>query len=81
MAQNTISVYRNVCRSLYENAKLLFSFLMCVKILQSDGVIDEAPWRFFLTGGAGLLPADAPPNPSDGWLSARAWEELLRLSW
>ena len=81
MAQNTISVYRNVCRSLYENAKLLFSFLMCVKILQSDGVIDEAPWRFFLTGGAGLLPADAPPNPSDGWLSARAWEELQRLSW
>eukprot|EP00964_Phaeocystis_antarctica_P076980 scaffold47683_cov66-Phaeocystis_antarctica.AAC.1 len=81
MEQNTISCYRNVCRSLYENAKLLFSFLMCVKILQSNGSLDEAPWRFFLTGGAGLLPEDAPANPSDGWLSTRAWEELQRLAW
>eukprot|EP00965_Chrysotila_dentata_P128206 4238357-Pleurochrysis_carterae.AAC.2 len=34
-AQNTLSVYRNVCRSLYEKDKLLFSFLMCAKIMQA----------------------------------------------
>ena len=42
MAQNTISVYRNVCRSLYEKDKLLFSFVMCTNIMRGDGKL--AAW-------------------------------------
>ena len=41
MAQNTLTVYRNVCRSLYEKDKLLFSLLMCVKIRMGDGEMEE----------------------------------------
>jgi len=88
IAQNTISVYRNVCRSLYEKDKLLFSFVMCTNIMRGDDKLDAGQFGFFLTGGAGMLPDNAPKNPtadgstSDGapWLAQARWDELLRLS-
>jgi len=36
----TFSLYSNVCRSLFEKHKLLFSFLVCVRILMNDNKID-----------------------------------------
>ena len=37
MGLNSRSVYRNVCRSLYEKDKLLFSFLMATSIMRGAG--------------------------------------------
>ena len=36
----TFSLYSNVCRSLFEKHKLLFSFLVCVRILMNDNKIN-----------------------------------------
>lgn len=49
----TLALYRNVCRSLFEDHKLLFSFMLCTKILFGSNAIDMAEWRFFLAGPSG----------------------------
>ena len=43
-------VYRNICRSLFEKHKLLFSFLLTVRILQGNNVINPAQWLFLISG-------------------------------
>uniref|UniRef100_A0A8C0VQQ8 Dynein axonemal heavy chain 3 n=1 Tax=Cyanistes caeruleus TaxID=156563 RepID=A0A8C0VQQ8_CYACU len=74
----TVSIYNNVCRSLFEKDKLLFSFLLTVGIMKGKGKIDDAVWRFLLTGGVAL---DNPhPNPAPDWLSNKSWAELVRAS-
>jgi len=69
----TLSLYQNVCRSLFERHKLLFSFLLCAKILFGDDKIDQAEWRFFLAGPSGNI--EPKPNPTD-WLDDIEWVQV-----
>lgn len=41
----TYSLYVNICRSLFERHKLMFSLLLAVKILQNRDYIDAKEWR------------------------------------
>lgn len=78
---STASVYRNVCRSLFETHKLLFSFLMAVKILQGDGSIDPAEWRFLIAGQSpNIHDMVSVNNPAPEWITDRMWLELETLS-
>ncbi|CAD5122382.1 DgyrCDS10813 [Dimorphilus gyrociliatus] len=72
------SIYKNVCRSLFEKDKLLFSFLLCIGILKGRGQIDDTVWRFLLTGGVAL--ENPHPNPASDWLIDKSWSEIVRAS-
>ncbi|XP_030856161.1 dynein heavy chain 3, axonemal-like [Strongylocentrotus purpuratus] len=74
----TYSIYQNVCRSLFETDKLLFSFILCIGIAKGRGEIDDREWRFLLTGGVAL--ENPFPNPAPNWLSDKSWAEVVRVS-
>eukprot|EP00644_Phytophthora_capsici_P000329 jgi/Phyca11/5088/fgenesh1_pm.PHYCAscaffold_4_\ len=77
-AHFTYSLYRNICRSLLEKDKLMFSFLLCISIKQGKHEIESSEWYFLLTGGVAL--SEPPPNPAKLWLSDKQWAEFSRLS-
>lgn len=70
------SLYKNVCRSLFERDKLLFSLLLCQRLMESRKEVNPEIWRFLLTGGLGGVDE---PNPFPEWLSMTSWLELVRL--
>jgi len=76
-AEFLISLYRNICRSLFEKDKLIFSFLLTCKLNEMRGELDYEEFRFFLTGGISMG-GKLPPAPAE-WLSEKSWGEILRL--
>lgn len=72
----TLNLYENICRSLFERHKLLFSFAMTVKILQGEDKIDPMELRFFLAGPSGDI--HPVPNPTN-WLPDLDWAECYKF--
>jgi dynein heavy chain len=87
----TTFLYENVCRSLFDRHKLLFSSLLCFKILLGDSKLDAGELRYFLQGSLAMTPrrpnpsvpkgADGKPIPDKaGWIPEKSWIDLLDLS-
>ncbi|KAK7071720.1 Dynein heavy chain 3, axonemal [Halocaridina rubra] len=72
----TRSIFLSVSRSLFEKDKILFTFMLCVRLQQAQGLVCDDVWRFLLTGGKGLL--DSPGPPPTPWLTDRAWALLIQ---
>jgi dynein heavy chain len=76
----TYSLYQNVCRSLFEKDKLLFSFLLDCRIMGSVDDLPPEEFSFFLTGGVGAAEKDVAPPAGEEWISPKMWRETCRLA-
>ncbi|XP_075973125.1 dynein heavy chain 3, axonemal [Anticarsia gemmatalis] len=74
----TKSIYHNVCRSLFEKDKLIFSLVLTLGIARAKGNIDDELVAFLLTGGVAL--ENPYENPAPTWLTDKAWSEIVRCS-
>jgi dynein heavy chain len=74
-AHFTLALYENVCRSLFEKHKLLFSLILTAKILFGAKALDPREWRYFLAGPSGAVVV--PKNPTD-WLGDLEWAEVYK---
>lgn len=77
-------LYENICRSLFEKDKLLFSFLMCLKIMDEDKEkgtpLDQKEVRFLMTGGTSVEMERPNPSGETGWLTNKIWSSVLQIS-
>ena len=91
----TYLLYCNISTSLFEKDKLLFSFLLCTKILQERKELDPVEWRFFMVGKVEVIEdtgstVDASRKktvtrtfvniPAPSWIPDKNWKECLELS-
>ncbi|KAJ3195453.1 Dynein heavy chain 2, axonemal [Irineochytrium annulatum] len=76
---HTYAVYKNTCRGLFEQHKLLFSLQMTAKIMEASGKLNNAEYDFFLRGGQVLDKDTQLPNPCSDWIVEVAWDNLTEL--
>uniref|UniRef100_A0A8C0KKM0 Dynein axonemal heavy chain 6 n=1 Tax=Canis lupus dingo TaxID=286419 RepID=A0A8C0KKM0_CANLU len=72
LEQTLLTAYVNVSRGLFEQHKLIYSFLLCVEIMRQQESMTDAEWNFFLRGSAGLE-KERPPKPEVPWLHTAMW--------
>lgn len=75
---HTLAVYKYTCRGLFEAHKLLFSLQLCIKILESSGVINQEEFSFFSLGAGMVDRSQQRPNNTD-WLPMTAWDNITEM--
>lgn len=74
-------LYENICRSLFEKDKLLFSFLICLKIMdETPGNLNQKEVRFLMTGGTSVDLKRPNPTGEGGWMTDKTWASILQIS-
>ncbi|XP_076632445.1 dynein heavy chain 2, axonemal kl-2 [Colletes latitarsis] len=75
---HTYALYKNTCRGLFEHHKLLFSFNMCIKILDVQGKVMPGEYAFLLRGGI-VLDRESQPDKPVAWLPDETWDNITEL--
>uniref|UniRef100_A0A8C4HQX9 AAA+ ATPase domain-containing protein n=1 Tax=Dicentrarchus labrax TaxID=13489 RepID=A0A8C4HQX9_DICLA len=76
--QILLNSYINVSRGLFEQHKLIYSFMLCVEVMRQRGEISDAEWQHFLRGAASLE-KDYEEQPDVPWLSDFYWQTCCEL--
>ena len=82
----TSLLYENICRSLFEEHKLLFSMLMLFKIIEktvddpSKILLDARDVRFMMVGGSRVEMSRPNPTGEGGWMTDKMWASILQIS-
>lgn len=76
IATLTKNVYDYGCTGIFERHKLLFSFLMAIKLQRADGYVSQAELDFFMKGNVSVEAPERPPP--DKWLTG--WCDIMKLS-
>ncbi|XP_028297484.1 dynein heavy chain 6, axonemal-like, partial [Gouania willdenowi] len=76
--QILLNSYINVSRGLFEQHKLLYSFMLCVEIMKQRGEMSDGEWQYFLRG-ASSLDRDHPQTPDVPWLTDSYWQTCCQL--
>lgn len=69
----TKSIYNNICRGLFENHKMIYSFLICTSIERNKSIISSSNWNFLLRGADMYDKSDQPHNPLPALLKETSW--------
>nr|KAF6328674.1 dynein axonemal heavy chain 6 [Pipistrellus kuhlii] len=72
LEQTLLTAYANISRGLFEQHKLIYSFMLCIEIMRQQGSLTDAEWNFFLRGSSGLE-KERPPKPEVPWLLTHVW--------
>lgn len=74
----TRNLHSSVCRSLFEKHKLLYSFLLCVKVLMDARQTTQEEVKHFLSSDS--EDREAVLEPASDWLPMDKWRQICRLS-
>nr|XP_015200901.1 PREDICTED: dynein heavy chain 6, axonemal [Lepisosteus oculatus] len=78
LEQTLLTMYTNISRGLFEQHKLIYSFMLCIEIMRQKGEISDAEWNFFLRGSAGI-DKEHTDKPDVPWLTDFLWETCCDL--
>uniref|UniRef100_G3Q373 Dynein heavy chain AAA lid domain-containing protein n=1 Tax=Gasterosteus aculeatus TaxID=69293 RepID=G3Q373_GASAC len=78
LEQILLNSYINVSRGLFEQHKLIYSFMLCIEIMRQRGEISDAEWQHFLKGNVCLEKVYAD-RPDVSWLNDFYWRTCCEL--
>jgi dynein heavy chain len=79
LSHMTLTIFRNICRGLFEKDKMLFASSICFAVMRHSGKIYENEWNLFLRGPGVVERTEQPNNPCPGRISAHMWDLLYAV--
>jgi dynein heavy chain len=74
---STLTIYRNICRGLFERHKLLFSCSFTFQILINREEINAVEWNLFCRGPGAIDKSKQLPNPYPENISQPQWDIIF----
>jgi len=77
----TRNVFLGICRGIFEDHKMMFSFMITANILRQDTKITPMEWLFYLRGAEAALGVleDFEPTPHPDWCEEHVWRTVSVL--